>query len=258
MFEFLAACGPTASTRPPGEDSFTSALIFALNKLVEVRPGGRFSTIDLLQVIQGDAPHFPKDQQAMISDRLKNTPGGCIVLHPLQGEGLINQPTPEEVDPLKLHTVTLHYEFSDKPTKDDIKHIGNEFNTVFERRRFGLNRIRWGGMQHRQARVSRVVRRVLDTMREQIKKRERSVSIGNLSDGKLSPNPPFTPASMARFLDRSPTRSNSPSPQTQEILIVNPLEEKSESLTRKRVSEEGELDQTQGRRKRPKLSVEPI
>ena len=258
LFEFLAACGPTASTRPPGKDSFTSALIYALDKLVEVRPGGRFSTIDLLQVIQGDAPHFPKDQEAMISDRLKNTPGGRIVLHPLQGEGLINQATPEEVDPSKLHTVTLHLDFCDKPTKDDIKHLGEEFNTVFERRRFGLNRIRWGGMQYRQATIARAARRFLATMRKQKKKRERSVSIGNLSDGMLSPNPPFTPASMARFSDRSPTRSNSPSPQTQEILIVDPLGEKSESLTRKRVSEEGELDQTQGRRKRPKLSLEPI
>ena len=225
---------------------------------MEERAGGRFSTIDLLQVIQGDAPHFPKDQEAMISDRLKNTPGGRIVLHPLQGEGLINQATPEKVVPSKLHTVTLHLDFSDKPTKDDIKHIGNEFNTVFERCRFGLNRIRWGGMQSRQATIARAARRFLATMRKQKKKRERSVSIGNLSDGMLSPNPPFAPASMARFLDRSPTRSNSPSPQTQEILIVNPLGEKSESLTRKRVSEEGELDQTQGRRKRPKLSVEPI
>ena len=258
LFEFLAACGPTASTKPPGKDSFTSALIHALNKLVEERPGGRFSTIDLWQVIQDDAPHFPKDQTAMISDRQKNTVGGRIVLHPLQEEGPTSQAPPEEGDPSKLHTVTLHLDFSDKPTKADIENLGFEFNKVFERRRLGLNRIRWGGMQCRQAIIARAARRFLAMIGQPQKKRERSVSIGNLSDGMLSPIPPFTPASMARFSDRSPTHSISPSPQIHGVLIVDPAGEKSESLTRKRESEEEELDQTQGRRKRLKLSLEPI
>ena len=258
LFEFLAACGPTASTKPPGKDSFTSALIYALERLVKERPGGRFSTIDLLRVIQDDAPYFPKDQTAMISDRLKNTPGGRIVLHPLKEDGPINPATPEEVDPTKLHTVTLHLDFSDAPTKDDIKHIGYEFNTVFERRRFGLNRIRWGGMQCRQATIARAAKRFLAMIGQPNKKRERSVSIGNLSDGMLSPNPPFTPASITRSSDRTPPYSTSPPSQIQDFSIVNNSGENSESLTRKREAEEGELDQTQGRRKRPKLSLEHV
>ena len=259
LFEFLAACGPTASTRPPGEDSFTSALIYALERLVDERQGGRFSTIDLLQVIQDDAPHFPKDQRAMISDRQKNTLGsGRIVLHPLQEEGPVNQATPEEGDPSKLHTVTLHLDFSDKPTKLDIENLGFEFNKVFERRRFGLNRIRWGGMQCRQATIARAARRFLAMIEQPRKKRERSVSNGNVSDGMLSPVPPFTPASMGRFSDRSPTHSNSPSPQIQQFLIIDTPAEDSESLTRKMDSGEGELDQTQGRRKRLKLSLEHV
>ena len=258
LFEFLAACGPTASTKPPGEDSFTSALIYALDKLVEERPGGRFSTIELLQVIQDEAPHFPKDQTAMISDRLMHIPGGRIVLHPLQEEGPINQATPEEVDPSKLHTVTLHLDFSDKPTKVDIKNLGFEFNKVFERRRFGLNRIRWGGMQSRQATIVRTARRFLAMIWPPNKKRERSVSNGNVSDVMLSPVPPFTPASMGRSSDRSPTHSISPSPQVQEFLIIDTPAEDSESLTRKMGSGEGELDQTQGRRKRLKLSLENV
>ena len=258
MFEFLAACGPTASTRPPGKDSFTSALIHALNKLVEERPGGRFSTIDLLQVIQDDAPHFPKDQNATISDRQKNTAGGRIVLHPLEEEGPSSQVPPEEGDPSKLHTVTLHLDFSDKPTKVDIENLGFEFNKVFERRRLGLNRIRWGGMQCRQAIIARAARRFLAMIGQPQKKRERSVSIGNYSDGMLSPIPPFTPASMARFSDRNPTHSNSPSPQIPEFLIGDTPGENSESLTRNMESEEGQLDQTQGRRKRLKLSLEPV
>ena len=263
LFEFLAACGPTGSTKPPGKDSFTSALIYALEKLVDERPDGRFTTIDLLQVIQHEAPYFPKDEQTvMISDRQKNTLGGRIggriVLHPLQTEGPITPATPEEGDPAKRHTVTLHLDFRDKPAKDNIKELGEELNKFFELHRLGLNRIRWGGMQCRQATVARAARRWLAMVEQPRKKRERSISIGNISEGRLSPNPPYTPASMARFSDRSPTYSNSPSSQVQEVLIIGSLEESSESLERKMDSDDGELDQEQGRRKRPKLSLKRV
>ena len=256
LFEFLAACGPTGSTKPPGKDSFTSALIYALEKLVEERQGGSFTTIDLLQVIQREAPYFPRDEQtAMISDRQKTTLGGRIggriVLHPLQKEGPITPAAPEEGDPAKRHTVTLHLDFRDKPAKDNIKEIGEELNKFFELHRLGLNRIRWGGMQCRQATVARAARRWLAI-------RERSISTGNLSEGRLSPNPPYTPASMARFSDRSPTYSNSPSSDVQGILIIGSPGESSESLKREMESDEGELDPEQGSRKRPKLSLKLV
>lgn len=260
LFEFLAACGAIASTKPPGQDSFTSALIYALEKLVEERPDGRFTTIDLLRVIQDRAPHFPKDQIPLISDRQKHTLGGRIVLHPLQEEGPISQAAPEGGDPAKRHTVTLHLDFSDKPAKVGIEDLGFELNKFFERHRLGLNRIRWGGMQRRQATVARTfaraVSRFLATKEQPRKKRERSVSIGNLSEGRLSPIPPFTPASMPRDSDRSPTYSNSPSSQAQEFLTIGFSGESSASLTGKVESDEGELDQAQGRRKRPKPSLE--
>ena len=259
LFEFLAACGPTGSTKPPGKDSFTSALIYALEKLVDERPDGRFTTIDLLQVIQYEAPYFPRGEQtAMISDRQKNTSGGRIVLHPLQKEGPITPATPEEGDPAKRHTVTLHLDFRDKPAKANIKDLGEELNRFFELHRLGLNRIRWGGMQCRQATVARAARRWLAMVEQPRKKRERSISILNLSEGRLSPNPPYTPASMARFSDQSPTYSNSPSSDVQEILIIGSPGESSESLKRKMESDEGELDPEQGNRKRPKLSLKLV
>ncbi len=225
---------------------------------MEERPDGRFTTIDLLRVIQDRAPHFPKDQEPLISDRQKHTSGGRIVLHPLQEEGPISQAAPEEEDPAKRHTVTLHLDFSDKPAKVGIEDLGFELNKFFERHRLGLNRIRWGGMQCRQATVARAARRFLAKVEKARKKRERSVSIGNLSEGRLSPIPPFTPASMPRYSDRSPTYSNSPSSQVPEFLTIASPGEISESLTRKMESDEGELDQGQGRRKRPKLSLELV
>ena len=180
------------------------------------------------------------------------------MLHPLQEEGPISQAAPEGGDPAKRHTVTLHLDFSDKPAKVGIEDLGFELNKFFERHRLGLNRIRWGGMQCRQATVARAVRKFLATKEQPRKKRERSVSIGNLSEGRLSPIPPFTPASMSRYSDRSPTYSNSPSSQAQDFLTIGFSGESSVSLTGKMESDEGELDQAQGRRKRPKLSLELV
>ena len=221
---------------------------------MEERQDGRFTTIDLLKVIQHEAPNFPKEEQTvMIYDRQNNTSGGRIVLHPLQKEGPTTPSAPEESDSAKRHTVTLHFDFRDKPAKANIKKIGNEFNKFFESHRLGLNRIRWGGMQNRQTIVARAARRWLLYH----KKRERSVSSGNISEGRLSPNLPLTPISNAQYSDRSPTNSNSPSSQVQEICIIGSSAESSESRKRKMESDEGELDQAQGSRKRPKLSQEP-
>jgi hypothetical protein len=67
-FEYLAAC-TSGFTKLPGKYSFTSALIWALEKLAmsEKSPGGTpsalvmFPTSKLARLIR-EAPHFPKDQ----------------------------------------------------------------------------------------------------------------------------------------------------------------------------------------------------
>ena len=66
-FEFLAACGSDDITNMPGDLSFTSALIWALKRLG--RSKSRFSTHQLLQMINYEAPGFPADQQASLIER---------------------------------------------------------------------------------------------------------------------------------------------------------------------------------------------
>lgn len=105
------------------------------------RPDGRFTTVELLQTITNEAPGFPKDQTPVISDRQHNAEAGRIVLHPLPKDGSSTQVTAKEnanTDPAERHTVTLHLDFSDKPLKDNIKKLGTELNTVFERHCLGL------------------------------------------------------------------------------------------------------------------------
>lgn len=58
-FQCIAACGPFELTKKPGETSFTSALIWALEKL---RPLHDFTSIALLAKIK-EYPHLPKGQK---------------------------------------------------------------------------------------------------------------------------------------------------------------------------------------------------
>lgn len=61
--EYFAACGESQTTNAPGPQSFTSALIWALQRL---RTEERFQTTKLLQKIK-DAPDFPRAQYPLLS-----------------------------------------------------------------------------------------------------------------------------------------------------------------------------------------------
>ena len=81
-FEYLAATSAKSTTRAPGKHSFTSALIWSLEKLAAKGEG--FTTSKLICTISNDAPDFPKDQEPRLSERH----GTClrrIVLAPLTG-----------------------------------------------------------------------------------------------------------------------------------------------------------------------------
>lgn len=147
-FEYLAATEEMGSTKVPGDDSFTRALIYALEALVKERADGRFTTLELLNKIK-DAPHFPKDQNPMFFNREKKHSAGRIMLHPLKGNGSdveLSRREAAELDPLKGHALTLHFDFSEKPSSTYLETLGRELNDFFERN-VGINQVRWGGMR---------------------------------------------------------------------------------------------------------------
>lgn len=45
------------------------------------------------------------------------------------------------------HIVTLHFEFGENPSEQDVTTLGQNFNEIFERGTLGAHRIRWGGMR---------------------------------------------------------------------------------------------------------------
>ena len=140
------------STTPvPGEDSFTEALIWALERLFEEK--GSFTTVELLRKIKVEAPHFPKDQVPVLSDRKEEVQAGRIMLHPLpncQNDGPQMEISLEQttnLDIIKRQTVTLHFDFADKPPPAHIEVLGRHLNHVFDRNNLGVNRVRWGGIR---------------------------------------------------------------------------------------------------------------
>lgn len=149
LFEYLAAAKDQGLTHFPGATSFTSALIFALKRLVRDKKKGRFTTDELLRNIK-TAPNFPKDQTPVMSNRdNKKTSAGRIMLHPLRKHRLSRVATSEECTIRRVtgYLMTLHFHFGDKPPDDHIITIGRNLNKIFERNVLEVHGVRWGGMK---------------------------------------------------------------------------------------------------------------
>ena len=151
IFEFLAATKVGGLTNRSGPTSFTSALIWSLEKLAEKKD--RFTTVDLRRTIIHDAPEFPKDQEPQLSDR-QMQPAGHIMLHPLSEGESCNRIIPEvrRAGSVMQPTVTLHFDYEKKPTEEQIETLGLGLNKIFEEHNLGVNGVRWGGMQVKFAR----------------------------------------------------------------------------------------------------------
>ena len=199
-FEYLAATKPNRGTPVPGNDSFTSALIFALNELVDATPGGRFTTVELLRKIK-DHPPFPKDQSPVLSDRrVKDTvtPVGRIMLHPLQ-DNSSKCLSPKKVDDLisVKQTITLHFDFGKELSSRDVRTLGEEINKFSEHNAsLVINGVRWGGLK--QPIVTRIVQTLKDRVQQSSMRRKQAyLGIGNSEDAQDTPGPP-TPSSISQ------------------------------------------------------------
>ncbi|MCJ1396466.1 hypothetical protein MMC18_009356 [Xylographa bjoerkii] len=167
-FEYLAATGPMHETPVPGKASFTSALVYALEALREEKEEGRFTTVELLNKIKSDAPHFSKEQNPVLTDRKDLNLAGRIMLHPITSDcstSASQRREPPSPDPAKRHTVTLHFDFGDKPTKEHLEKFGLELDDIFERFTLGVHRVRWAGMRSAFAIAAKIFQRGLNRSR---------------------------------------------------------------------------------------------
>ena len=150
LFEFLAAVeGHDGTTKPPGPESFTTALIFALKELVKEKDEGRFTTDELLRKIKNDAPKFPDYQTPAMSNRdNKHFSAGRIMLHPLrhhERSGVTSDDCPYRK--AIGYVMTLHFNFGDEPPDEHLKTLGRKLNEIFEQSTLGVHRVDWGGLE---------------------------------------------------------------------------------------------------------------
>ena len=213
-FEFLAATGAMGSTPVPGEDSFTRALIFALETLVLEKPNGRFTTLDLVSTITERAPHFSNKKDPKLTQRFNHS--GRIMLHPLHTSKLREQaPAPNEdlLDHMKRHTLTLHFDLSTSMDFRDLEIFGGELNKVFAYNNLGVNNIRWGGME------PVMFAQVANTFKTVIFKRRKRLSALNVEDLEQP---------SARTEVKTPSSTDNHSQLTYDSVMKSPLTQPTE------------------------------
>ena len=148
-FEYIAATQHNKRTAVPGNESFTSALTWALENLLVEKPQGRFTTAELLSKIKNGANDFPRDQEPILFSREDTSACGRIMLHPLD-DGNKRPLSPEPNSPLeesKKHTLTLHFDLSDKMDINVFKVFGQRIIELFDRNTFGVTRVRFGNLR---------------------------------------------------------------------------------------------------------------
>ena len=142
-FETLASTKAMESTPAPGEYSFTSALIRALETLAESR--GCFTTKELLSATMNDALHLPNYQSPVLFDRSCDSSAWRIMLSPLSAHKRIQQSRINlDHNPWEQHTITLHFDFTANPSLSVIEELWGDLNNFFSTS--DRLPIRWGGV----------------------------------------------------------------------------------------------------------------
>lgn len=107
-FEYLAATSANSTTRKPGPQSFTSALIWSLDNLLKRH--APFSTQELLRTINVEAPDFPEDQ----CPRLAEGP------HPTERKIMLAPLTKESIEQADKATQHEHKDDLDEERRRDL------------------------------------------------------------------------------------------------------------------------------------------
>ena len=137
------------TTPAPGRDSFTSALIWALGALADSQ--GCFTTLELLNATMNEAPHLPKNQTPVLSDRVYHNSAARIILSPLSTHESIQESRVYlNPNPQRQHTVTVHFDFTERPSLPVIEELGNNLNNILTTSyRLPIDTLRWGGIRSR-------------------------------------------------------------------------------------------------------------
>lgn len=127
-----------------GKRSFTLALIYALEHLVNHRSGGRFDTRSLLETIQS-APDLSEKLTPVLIDGRTFGKGGRIVLQPLEPKD--SSPDHDQAfDVRKGQDMSLHFQLAEDVSYEQIESLVRYFNISARRRSIKLKDGSIGGL----------------------------------------------------------------------------------------------------------------
>ena len=162
IFEFLGATGPDGTTPLPGKESFTSALIWALEQLADEH--ARFMSNELLEKIL-EAPHFHGQGQVPCMNGRGPHCVRKLILEPMDLDEEKPRDNSEgrrgEASEIFKYCLNLQFLLPDAPNDEDIKRMCGSLRDLILTDRFCARQILWQGLypkEHARAEFPRLVR----------------------------------------------------------------------------------------------------
>lgn len=192
IFEFLGAAGPDQTTPLPGPDSFTSALIFALNKFAE--DGESFTSSELLDKICY-APHFNHASQLpCLSERAMHSSRRLILeplAEPAEKVSMSTANHPVEEDDSSKYCLNLQFLLPKIPSDEEYKNMCDGLIDLIRNSNFIAQQVLWRGLysrEHTREEMPRIAREmILKWQNQALQSKLRSLSNG----GSLSQTSPL-------------------------------------------------------------------
>jgi hypothetical protein len=145
-FEFLGATSPDSKTPQPGKHSFTSALIWALEKLAD--EPGEFSTFELKNMII-KAPDFPENQFPVLNESHELS-WKKIVIAPLPAASeehpSISTDGPDSPSDVIVAYLNLRLFLTEQPTEQHIKTLVKALKYSLKNSELPAEGVAWGGL----------------------------------------------------------------------------------------------------------------
>lgn len=190
-FEYMAATSQRSTTKRPGPNSFTAALIWALKEMVRLKPGKRFSTHELLRKIYC-APKFPEAQAPRLTERGPIGSLRKIVLVPLDQQrkfGSSEQKSMEIMDEIR-ETLSLRFVFNGKITKKMVRELAKDMAHLISEGDFVASTVLWEGRNTSSSTTRKFQAVVSHVIGQNHARKQSAASISSVECPQLSPATP--------------------------------------------------------------------
>ncbi|PQE30538.1 homeobox domain containing protein [Rutstroemia sp. NJR-2017a WRK4] len=258
-FEYMAATSHNSTTRKPGPNSFTTALIWALKEMIRRKPGKRFSTQELLSQIY-KAPNFPDNQSPRLIEGGLTPCLRKIVLGPVDFEHGLEYDEEDSAPSQKVtqNFLNLRFAFDRAITTKTVKGLAKDISHLMSQRDLGISTVLWEGINSARADLTaRDIQRVKSaaSVWQDYTKKRRTQSSSSMEIPPISPvsptvtspteptphDLPMSPTETSSNISIRDESSKSPAPDIGTDSGATHAEDDSSQTSKKRKYDDGEL-----------------